>query len=326
MLLPRRKLVLLATALLTAGTANSHAQIHPTATLTINGPSGVPPSGSFTVTIDGSGGYTETVGEGQYSSAASLASGLAAKFCHDYIRVGLYAKAGANNNTDPTTITFQLTNGQTFGAVSFTSNPASFGATSTGFTSANPTSTPPFITAISQSSGVVGTQITISGENLGTSGTITFGGIAATTTSWSGSPISVTVPAGAESGPIILTTSGIASNGYPFTISPIVTNLSFSPATGAQTFPALQGPPQVGFVINGTTFGANDSAPNTYVTINNIELTTLSWSDTQIIVQVPAGTALGGPYSVVVTRQNVASPTTGTPTFTVVQALDCSTP
>jgi hypothetical protein len=84
--------------------------------------------------------------------------------------------------------------------------------------------TTPTIGSLSASSGVVGATVTISGANLGSSqgtGTVTFNGVvAATASAWSTTSITVTVPSGATTGNIVVTVSGQASNGSPFTVTP----------------------------------------------------------------------------------------------------------
>ena len=98
-------------------------------------------AGTITITFNQ---FTETVPFGEFSDSESLAAGLAAMFCRDYIRSGLYAKAGANNNTDLNVITFQLTNGQAFGPITYSTsnNSASFGFTPVGFQSTTPSGSP----------------------------------------------------------------------------------------------------------------------------------------------------------------------------------------
>ncbi|HEY1742945.1 MAG TPA: RHS repeat-associated core domain-containing protein [Granulicella sp.] len=115
---------------------------YPTAKVTVNGTEQLI-SGSWdnaNITIDFNG-YLETVHYGQYSSDASLASALAAMFTRDYLSFGLYAKAGANSNTDPTVITFQLVNGSSFGPLNVTGPSTSFTFSTTGF-AATPSGVP----------------------------------------------------------------------------------------------------------------------------------------------------------------------------------------
>src|SRR3984893_18603349 len=66
----------------------------------------------------------------------------------------------------------------------------------------------PSITNLSPSSGVVGTAVTITGANFGTTqatSTVTFGGVPAAATSWSGAGIVTAVPAGAVTGNVVVT-------------------------------------------------------------------------------------------------------------------------
>ena len=105
-----------------------------TAKLTVTGaeqaPGGVWDNASLTVSFNG---FSETVNYGQFSSPASLAAGLAAMFCRDYLHYGLYAKAGANANSDLNVVTFQMTNGQAFGPISYVLPPTSFALAPSGF-------------------------------------------------------------------------------------------------------------------------------------------------------------------------------------------------
>jgi RHS repeat-associated protein len=77
----------------------------------------------------------------------------------------------------------------------------------------------PTITSLSSNSGLVGTPLTISGLNFGSSqGTVTFNGVAASPTSWSPGSIVVPVPSGATTGSVVVTAGGVASNGTTFTV------------------------------------------------------------------------------------------------------------
>jgi RHS repeat-associated protein len=81
----------------------------------------------------------------------------------------------------------------------------------------------PVITTLSPSVGYYGTSVTITGTNFGPaqgSSTVKFGGVSANITSWSNTSIVATVPAGASSGNVVVTVSGIASLGVNFTIFP----------------------------------------------------------------------------------------------------------
>jgi hypothetical protein len=126
--------------------------------------------------------------------------------------------------------------------------------------------------------------------------------------------------------PVSVTVNNTPTFAAPFTVMPLVSNVSFdstdNPIPAANLATSLSGPPQVGFVIVGAGFGANDSAANTYVTLNGVELNTLSWSNNEIIVQVPASFAAGGPYAPVVTVAGISS--NGSVSFQVVGPLGCA--
>jgi uncharacterized repeat protein (TIGR01451 family) len=63
--------------------------------------------------------------------------------------------------------------------------------------------------------------VTVTGSNFGTSqgsSTVTFNGVGVTITGWSDTQITVTVPAGSTTGPVVVTVNGAPSNGVPFTV------------------------------------------------------------------------------------------------------------
>ena len=95
--------------------------------------------------------------------------------------------------------------------------------TATSATSFDVTPSPvPTITSFNPTSGAVGTSVVITGTGfLGTSA-VTFGGTAATTfTIDSDTQITVTVPTGAATGPIVVTTpGGTATSSTDFTVGP----------------------------------------------------------------------------------------------------------
>jgi Bacterial Ig-like domain (group 3)/IPT/TIG domain len=82
---------------------------------------------------------------------------------------------------------------------------------------------PPNVTGLSVNYGPVGTAVTITGTNFGSTrgdSTVTFNGTAATSySSWSSTSIATTVPAGATTGDVVVTVGGTASNAVAFTVS-----------------------------------------------------------------------------------------------------------
>ena len=125
-------LVMLLVLLLGASRAALATTVSATATLTVSGAEQPGDAQNITVSFNG---FLEIVHYGQYSTPASLASALAAMFTRDYHRYGLYAKAGANANTDLNVVTFQLIDGQTFGSISYSLPSTSFALTPSGFAS-----------------------------------------------------------------------------------------------------------------------------------------------------------------------------------------------
>lgn len=80
----------------------------------------------------------------------------------------------------------------------------------------------PTITSLSPNAGALGSTVTISGSGFAAtqgSGTVTFNGVAAAASAWSSLSITVTVPAGATTGPVVVSQNGLTSAGVTFTVS-----------------------------------------------------------------------------------------------------------
>ena len=160
--------------------------------------------------------------------------------------------------------------------------------------------TDPFITQLSPPAGPVGSQVTITGSNLGTSGTVTFNGTQATPSSWTAASITVSVPTGATNGNVVVTTHSVATNGLPFIVTSAPVVVSVSPTSGrAGTVVA----------ISGARFGA--AAATSVVKFSDQTATVKSWSDTLISAVVPAGTAVGSTTVTVVANGAPSVPTSG---------------
>jgi uncharacterized repeat protein (TIGR03803 family) len=79
----------------------------------------------------------------------------------------------------------------------------------------------PAVTTLSVSSGTVGTPVTISGSGLTQTTKVTFGGVKATFSVTNDSQIATTVPTGAKTGKVAVTTpGGAASSPTTFTVTP----------------------------------------------------------------------------------------------------------
>jgi IPT/TIG domain/Abnormal spindle-like microcephaly-assoc'd, ASPM-SPD-2-Hydin/Immunoglobulin domain len=90
--------------------------------------------------------------------------------------------------------------------------------------------TTPNISSLNPASGAVGTSVTIAGVNFGASpgtSTMKFNGTTATPTSWSATSIVAPVPSGATTGNVVVTVSGMASNGVNFTVQSATASITF---------------------------------------------------------------------------------------------------
>ena len=158
-------------------------------------------------------------------------------------------------------------------------------------------SSAPTISSLSTTSGPVGTAVTITGTNFGSSqgtSTVSFNGTAATVTSWSGSSIATAVPSGATTGNVVVTVGGVASNGVSFTVT--------APAPTISSLSTTSGPVGTAVTITGTNFGSSQGTST--VSFNGTVATVTSWSGTSIATAVPSGATTG---NVVVTVAGVAS-------------------
>jgi hypothetical protein len=92
------------------------------------------------------------------------------------------------------------------------------------------------MTTVTPGSGPIGAQVTVTGSNLGSSGTVTFNGTTASVvTSWTDTAIVAQVPSGATSGPVVISAGGLSTQeGIPFTVLPTLgppTGISVTPNT-----------------------------------------------------------------------------------------------
>lgn len=141
---------------------------------------------------------------------------------------------------------------------------------------------PPAVSAVTPASGIVGTQIAISGSNFGASqGQIAIGGQPMTVSSWNDTSILASILPGAASGNLVVTTSaGLSSSGTSFTVLPAISTIF--PASG------LVGT-QV--TVTGSGFGAIQGAGQ--IRIGGQAMTVSSWSDTGIVAAISTGAVTG---------------------------------
>ncbi len=139
---------------------------------------------------------------------------------------------------------------------------------------------PPTITSLTPSSGEPGTSVSIAGNNFtGTTGTVTFNGLPASTTNWTNSTVTAVVPNGATNGNVVVTSLGLQSNGVAFTVLvPSISNVS--PSSGvAGTVVTISGT-NFGGSAGSVTFGGQSAAIN-------------SWADASIQAVVPPSASTG---------------------------------
>jgi hypothetical protein len=145
--------------------------------------------------------------------------------------------------------------------------------------------TPPPVPTISgflPSSGPAGTGVTITGTDLTGASAVTFHGTSATSFSVdSATQVTATVPAGATTGPIAVTTAGgTATSASDFTVTvPAPTVSSFAPSSGA-----------VGTVV---TVNGTNMASASAVSFGGVATAPATVSATQVKAAVPAGARTG---------------------------------
>ncbi len=114
---------------------------------------------------------------------------------------------------------------------------------------------PPTITEFSPTKGPVGTSVVITGTNFGGARSVTFNGALAAYTVDSPTRISTTVPAGATTGPIAVTTpGGTATSASAYIVAPTVVNglVTLSPLVTSFNPTPVPGGPAGTFRITAT--------------------------------------------------------------------------
>ncbi len=165
----------------------------------------------------------------------------------------------------------------------------------------------PVITGFSPSSGLPGTVVTITGDNFSQVQAVAFNGVQATFTVGSPTSLTATVPQGAATGPISVTTAGgTATSSVNFFVLTAPTIGGISPTSGP-----------TGSTVTITGSGFDPAPGGTTVTFGgNSVATVTSATVTELRVTVPA-TAETGPISV-----RTAQGTATGPVFTVVREQD----
>ena len=212
-----------------------------------------------------------------------------------------------SNFTGTTAVAFNGTAVASFTVVSATQLTATVAAgTTTGpITITAPTGTvtsatsfvvgaPPVITSFTPTTGPVGTVVTITGTDFTLVSQVKFNStVAVTFTVVSSTQITATVPTGASTGPIAVTTAvGTAVSASSFTVIPPPVITSFTPAVGvAGTVVTLTGNFFTGATI--VTFNGVNAPAFTVVSATQLTVTVPAGATTGLIaVTTPSGTAV----------------------------------
>lgn len=241
------------------------------------------------------------VGTGSSGSTTGMTTGSCTTIAASTLVVGGFAVNGGPTFSAGTDGQGHAMTARTTGTTAaniediFESSAAAYGATASlgtaqgwvgqtiAFNASGSSGTSPNISGLSVSAGPVGTPVTITGSNFGTTqgmSSVTFtSGKTATITSWSATSISVTVPTGAVTGNVIVTVSSVASNGVLFTVGSV--------SVAATVTDSLTRVPQTGTPPSGTsislTAGRGESvssqiivSPPTNTTVVGLTATALS--------------------------------------------------
>ena len=194
---------------------------------------------------------------------------------------GTNAPVNPNSNWDSAKIQVKVPEGATTGPVVVTVGTQSSAGVTFTVTSAPSGAV---IEKLKPDSAPVGTEIKIKGLNFGEEeGTVTFNGLSALEIrGWNNKKVRAVVPAGATTGPVVVTPSGgQSSNGVTFTVTdgvPIISKLEPDSA-----------PVGTEIKIKGSNFAKQEGT----VTFNGVTASPHHWNHEIIRARVPAGATTG---------------------------------
>lgn len=175
----------------------------------------------------------------------------------------------------------------------------------------------PQLATIGPSSGTTGTSVTLTGCSFGPSqgaSTVTLNGVTATVAAWAMTSITVSVPADATTGNVVVRVGGNPSNGLPFTVLPSIASLSVTSGRGSVT----------NVTLNGSGFGATQGSSTVTFTVGTISqnASMVSWGNRQVVATVPCGVTAGAGT----VRATVGGNQSNAPPFTVQPYIGSITP
>lgn len=256
------------------------------------------------------------IGGGTLSGTASTAAPFS-------ITSGASFSLGAGERQLVTVHLAPTVGGPVGGSVDFTSNGGNATRALSG--TAGPPPSPPTITSFVPAVAPVGASVVINGTNLSTTSAVTFNGTAASSIVVnSNTKLTLTVPDGATSGSVMVTTAGGTISRTGFKVSPKITDVS--PAS------VLAGSDTV-VTISGSNLKVGSTTPTVKIGVLVLPATAiLSSSATEVTINVPLtanagvvavtttdGTAIGATLTVTHGAQiNSFVPATGGPVGTLV--------
>jgi hypothetical protein len=166
----------------------------------------------------------------------------------------------------------------------------------------------PSVTSLSKTSGNVGDSVDMNGSNFGglrRSARVTFNGTAATNLTWTNEKVTATVPAGATTGPVVVSDwEGTSSNGLNFTVGALPSGpqvTSVTPASAANTAPAS-------FTVTGSGFVAGCTVKLSLSGQSDIAVSNISFvNTTRVDCTADITGASAGAWDVLLTNPDTSS-------------------
>ena len=139
----------------------------------------------------------------------------------------------------------------------------------------------PRVTAVSRTRVLSGELVTLNGTDFGTGGEVVLGGMRITPDTWSNTTVTFVVPEEAPSGYVGVRRDGtLTSNGIYMTVAPRLYSIS-----------SWWGQPGGQLTVTGEGFG--DVPDGKFVQIGSGQGEVVSWSDSEIVVTIPADASSG---------------------------------